>query len=169
MPPHCDSMDGPVVLAARRALDAGDPRFALPFVKAEGEAEVLEAFKRTMAAHDGNRAVNELADRYFFETIVRVHRVGEGAPYTGLKPAGLGFGPVVPVTERAIESGSPDELVQVLTEKVRREVLERFSPPSARSGPARSPRRWSSGRGPGPGSRRDRGPWSPGSNRFGTP
>ncbi len=32
----------------------------------------------------------------------------------------------MPVAERAIESGSPDELVRVLTEKVRHEVLERF-------------------------------------------
>lgn len=126
MPPHCDSMDGPVVLAAKRALDARDPSLALPYVKAEGESEVLAAFERTIAAHDGNRAANELADLFFFETVVRVHRAGEGAPYTGLKPAGLGFGPVVPVAERAIESGSPDELVRVLTEKVRHEVLERF-------------------------------------------
>lgn len=126
MPPHCDSMDGPVVLAAKRALDAHDPKLALPYVKADRESEVLTAFERAMTARDGSRAGNELADLYFYETVVRVHRAGEGAPYTGLKPAGLGFGPVVPVAERAIESGSPDELVQVLTEKVRHEVLERF-------------------------------------------
>jgi hypothetical protein len=126
MPPHCDSMDGPVVLAAKRALAERDPKVILPYVKPDGEAEVLAAFQRTLAAHDGNAAANEVADLYFYEAVVRVHRVGEGAPYTGLKPAGLGFGPVVPIAERAIESGSPDELVQVLTDKVRHEVLERF-------------------------------------------
>lgn len=126
MPPHCDSMDGPVVLAAKRALEAHDPRLALPYVKPEGEPEVLAAFERTIAAHDGNAKVNELADLYFCETVVRVHRAGEGAPYTGLKPAGLGFGPVVPVAERAVETGSPDELIQVLIDKVRHEVVERF-------------------------------------------
>jgi uncharacterized protein DUF6448 len=125
MPPHCDSMDGPVVLAAKRALEAQDATIALPYVKSEGEPEVLAAFERTIAAHDGNPKVNELADLYFFETVVRVHRAGEGAPYTGLKPAGLGFGPVVPVAENAIETGSPDELIQVLTDKVRHEVVER--------------------------------------------
>lgn len=126
MPPHCDSMDGPVVLAAKQALAARDPKLVLPYVKADGESEVLRAYERTIAAHDGNRAADELGDLYFFETVVRVHRAGEGAPYTGLKPAGLGFGPVVPVAERAVESGSPDELVEVLTEKVRHEVLERL-------------------------------------------
>ena len=126
MPPHCDSMDGPVVLAARRALDANDPTIVLPYVKKVGEPEVLTAFQRTVGAHDGNPTANEVADLYFFETVVRVHRAGEGAPYTGLKPAGLGFGPVVPVAERAIESGSVDELERVLVEKVRHEVRERF-------------------------------------------
>ena len=126
MPPHCDSMDGPVVLAAQAALAAREPALVLPYVKSEGEPEVLRAFELASAAHDGNRAANELGDLYFFETVVRVHRAGEGAPYTGLKPAGLGFGPVVPVAERAIESGSPDELVALLTEKVRHEVTERF-------------------------------------------
>jgi hypothetical protein len=120
-------MDGPVVLAAKRALEAHDATLALPYVKAEGEGEVLDAFERTIAARDGNDAANALADRYFFETVVRVHRAGEGAPYTGLKPAGLGFGPVVPIAERAIESGSPDELVRLLTEKVRDEVFGRLS------------------------------------------
>ena len=126
MPPHCDSMDGPVVQAARHALAERDPRFILPYVKADGETELLGAFERTIAAHDGNDAANDLADLYFYETAVRVHRAGEGAPYTGLKPAGLGFGPVVPVAERAIETGSPDELVELLISKVRREVLERY-------------------------------------------
>ena len=126
MPPHCDSMDGPVVLAAKRALEAHDPTLALPYVKAEGEPEVLAAFKRTIEAHNGDPKVNELADLYFFETVVRVHRAGEGAPYTGLKPAGLGFGPVVPVAERSIEAGSPDELIQILTDNVRHEVAQRF-------------------------------------------
>jgi hypothetical protein len=119
-------MDGPAVLAARRALLARDPALVLPYVKPDGEAEVIRAYQLTVAARDGNRAANELGDLYFYETVVRVHRAGEGAPYTGLKPAGLGFGPVVPVAERAIESGSPDELVALLTEKIRHEVLERF-------------------------------------------
>ena len=80
MPPHCDSMDGPVVLAAKRALAEHDPSAILPYVKPEGEREVLGAFERAVAAHDGNAAANELADLYFYEAAVRVHRAGEGAP-----------------------------------------------------------------------------------------
>jgi hypothetical protein len=119
-------MDGPVVLAARRALEARDVTIVLPYVKKDGEAEVQAAFERAVAAHDGNPIAGEVADLWFSETVVRVHRAGEGAPYTGLKPAGLGFGPVIPVAERAIESGSVDELERLLVDKVRHEVRERF-------------------------------------------
>ncbi len=126
MPPHCDSMDGPVVTAAREALEQHDVRLILPFVKADGEAEVTTAFERAQGARNGNPAVNEVADLYFFDTVVRVHRAGEGAPYTGLKPAGLSEGPVIPVAEHAIETGDASELIALLTAKVRSEIEHRF-------------------------------------------
>ena len=44
MPPHCDSLDGPVVAAAREALATGDVDRALPYVPAHDEPEVREAF-----------------------------------------------------------------------------------------------------------------------------
>jgi hypothetical protein len=95
MPPHCDSLDGPVVKAAGRALAERNVDLVLPFVHEDGEQEVRD-------------------------------RAREGAPYTGLKPAGLGHGPVVPVAERAIETGSPDELVELLTGMVEEEIRGRF-------------------------------------------
>lgn len=79
-----------------------------------------------MQARNDGAVTREVADLYFLETIVRIHRAGEGAPYTGLKPAGLGHGPVIPVAEKAIETGSPDELIALLTDTVRAEVKKRF-------------------------------------------
>lgn len=119
-------MDGPVVKAAANALDSEDVDLVLPFVPQEGEEEVKEAFAKVIRLRTQGGDVKELADRYFFENVVRIHRAGEGAAYTGLKPAGLGHGPVVPVAERAIETGSPDELVRLLTGMVEQETLERF-------------------------------------------
>ena len=126
MPPHCDAIDGPVVKAARRALEEGDVNIILPYVKKDGEDEVHRAFERAAAVRGDGLEVRNLADLYFFETVVRVHRAGEGAPYTGLKPAGLDVGPVIPVAERAIESGSPDELISLLTDILRSELASRF-------------------------------------------
>ena len=127
MPPHCDSMDGPVVGAARKALDAADPRVVLPYVPRDGEREVIAAFERAQEVRRLGPEAHDLADRYFFETVVRVHRAGEGAPYTGLKPAGLDVGPVIPVAERALESGSGKELVALLCGIVEHEVETRLT------------------------------------------
>jgi hypothetical protein len=49
--------------------------------------------------------VRELADHAFMETVIRLHRAGEGATYTGLKPAGIDYGPVIPAAEQAVETG----------------------------------------------------------------
>ena len=125
MPPHCDSMDGPVVQAAVRALEADDVDLVLPFVKEAGEHEVREAFAKAIGARRIPEA-REIADRFFFDTVVRVHRAGEGAPYTGLKPAGLSEGPVIPVAEEAIEVGSADGLILVLSDVLADEVKRRF-------------------------------------------
>jgi hypothetical protein len=67
-----------------------------------------------------------MADMYFFETLVRIHRAGEGAPYTGLKPAGRDLGPVIPAADKAIEDGSIEALVKLLTDCVSDGVLEHF-------------------------------------------
>jgi len=127
MPPHCDSMDGPVVTMARKALDARNVDLILPYVPKDGEEEIKKAFDKVIAVRKSDgKTTTEVADTYFFETVVRVHRAGEGAPYTGLKPAGLDVGPVIPAAEKAIETGSPDQLIELLTGMVRDEVKKRF-------------------------------------------
>lgn len=126
MAPHCDSMDGPVVTAAKEALAAGDVTLVLPFVKKSGEPEVIRAFEAVARARQQGADAREVADLYFFETVVRIHRAGEDAPYTGLKPSGLGEGAVIPVAETAIESGSAEPLKDILAKHVRDEVQRRF-------------------------------------------
>jgi hypothetical protein len=126
MPPHCDSLDGPVVTAARHALDATDVDLILPFVHADGADEVRDAFDKTMKVRAMGEEAREVADRWFFETVVRVHRAGEGAPFTGLKPAGLDVGPVIPAAERALDTGSAEGLIDVLCTSVREQVTHRL-------------------------------------------
>ena len=126
MPPHCDSMDGPVVRAAIRALDARDVELVLPYVHEDGEEEVRRAFDLVVVAREGGAEAREAADRYLFDTVVRVHRAGEGAPFTGVKPAGLPVGPVIPIAERAIATGSAHDLLALLEDALRDEVKERF-------------------------------------------
>ena len=127
MPPHCDALDGPVVRAARAALVAADVDLVLPFVRLEGEDEVRSAFDETLKVRELGQEARDLADRWFFETVVRVHRAGEGAPYTGLKPSGLDVGPVIPAAERSLSEGSADGLLGVLCSELRMEVERRHA------------------------------------------
>jgi hypothetical protein len=125
-------MDGPVVVAANQALENVDVDMILPYVHADGEPEVRAAFDHAIKARALGNEARYVADRWFFETVVRVHRAGEGAPFTGLKPAGLDVGPVIPAAEQALETGSVDELVEVLCAAVRGEVERRHRHATAR-------------------------------------
>lgn len=98
----------------------------LIWVQKKDEGEVKKAFQKTLAVRKLNPQAKELADMYFFETLVRVHRAGEGEPYTGLKPAGRDLGPVIPTADKAVESGELEPLLKVLTETVQAEVREKF-------------------------------------------
>jgi len=132
MPPHCDTMDGPVVTAAKRALERGNVNLILPWVPKKAEAKLKKAFERTLRVRKQGKEAAELADYWFFETAVRLHREGEGAPYTGLKPAGLDWGPVVPRAEKAIEKGNAKDVVEFLAHAVEEELQKRFKHTMAR-------------------------------------
>ena len=126
MPPHCDSVKGPVVTAAKKALDADRVELVLPYVKKEGEAEIRGAFALVAKARTAGPEAKDVADRYFFDTVVRVHRAGEGAPFTGVK-ADADEGPVIPIAERAIERRDATELIEFLTTALRDAATRRFT------------------------------------------
>jgi len=115
---HCDSVDGPVAGAAAKALDTGNVNLILPFAPAAAEAEMTQAFQQASAVRAAGGEAKALADRYFMETAVRLHRAGENAPYTGLKPAGIDYGPAIPAAERALADGKLEPVLAVLNEAV---------------------------------------------------
>ena len=123
---HCDGLDGPVVKAARQALDGGNVNGVLIWVQKTDEAEIKAAFQKALGIRKLSPAAKEMADNYFFETLVRVHRQAEGAPYTGLKPAGRDLGPAIPAGDKALEAGSVEPLVKLLTEAVQKGLREQF-------------------------------------------
>lgn len=122
---HCDTLEGPVVQSARIALESGDVTPVLKWVREEDEDEIREAFERASEVRTLNGEARGLADRYFFETLVRIHRAGEGAPYTGLRP-GAAVDPAIILADEALESGSAEKLVKTLTEALENGVRERF-------------------------------------------
>jgi uncharacterized protein DUF6448 len=123
---HCDTLDGPVVTAARAALAKGEITPVLGWIGKDQEDEVREAFNRTLAVRRLGPEAQELADRYFFETVVRLHRAGEGEPFTGLKPAGTPVDPAVAASDKALATGSIDGLVSELSAEVAAGLRLRF-------------------------------------------
>ncbi len=122
---HCDTLDGPVVATARTALDKGDITPLLKWVRPEEEKKIQAAFQKTLTMRDKGSEVKELAEMYFFETLVRIHREGEGAPYTGLKP-GEAVDPAVALADKALGNGNVDILVNVLSNAMANGIRKRF-------------------------------------------
>lgn len=123
---HCDTMDGPVVKAAQKSLDTGNVNYTLIWVPEGNETQIKEAFNKTLEVRKLSPEAKDLADMYFFETVVRIHRESEGETYTGLKPAGTDLGPIIPAADRALENNSSKELVQLLTDAVQNGTLEEY-------------------------------------------
>ena len=123
---HCDGMDGPVVKAAQEALADGNVNLVLIWVRKNDESEIKKAFEKALAVRKLSTEAKELADLYFFETLVRIHRAGEGAPDTGLKPAGRDLGPAVPAGDKALESGNVGPVLKLLSEKLEHGLRTHF-------------------------------------------
>lgn len=121
---HCDTLDGPVVTTAKAAIEKGDVTSVLKWVRKEDEKDIQELFNKTLVVRKQGKEAKELAEMYFFETLVRIHRAGEGASYTGLKkePAE----PIIIAADKAMESGSADNLVKLMTDAVAKGVRERY-------------------------------------------
>jgi len=124
---HCDGLDGPAVKSARAALDARNVALVAIWVQPQDEPEIRRAFEQTLAVRSLSPQAKELADRFFFETVVRVHRVGEGAAFTGLKPAGRDLGPAIPAADKALEERSLEPLVKLLTDTMRDRLRQHFN------------------------------------------
>jgi hypothetical protein len=124
---HCDSVDGPVASAAIAALDTGNVNLALPYAPADAENEIKAAFAQSLKVRALGPDARALADRAFVETTVRLHRAGEGAAYTGLKPAGIDYGPAIPAAERAAATGDLRQVNALLAEEVEHGLHARFA------------------------------------------
>lgn len=123
---HCDSMDGPVVQDAQRAIAEGDVTPVLKWVTEEDEGQIRSAFEMTLAVRGESDTAMAVADRYFYETLIRIHRASEGEGFTGLKPAGS-VEPAIAAADKALETGQVEPLAEELASAVRHGVEERFA------------------------------------------
>lgn len=122
---HCDSYDGPVIIDARKALEVNHQELVLKWISKEQENEVISLFNKTVALKNGDQEIYEVVEKYFFETLVRLHRETEGAPYTGLKAPGT-TKQIIQMSDHALSSGDIDELVTKLNNHIGSVILEKY-------------------------------------------
>lgn len=119
---HCDTMDGPVIKDAKLALESSNINYVMKWIQAGDEAELEEAFSLTMKVRVLGPEAQTLADRYFFDTLVRIHRVGEGVGFTGISPAGTPVDEKVLAADKAIEAGNLNPLRGLVPEEKKHEL-----------------------------------------------
>lgn len=124
---HCDSVEGPVVKAAKKALASGNINHVLIWVSADDEAEILQKFNKVMEVRSLSDKVRDLADSYFFETVVRVHRMGEGVGYTGLKDKEFKPEEGIEVADLAIENNSIEDILSRVDKSEQTKVEHYFT------------------------------------------
>ncbi len=123
---HCDSLDGPVAKAVQKALENGNVNPVLAYAPVTAETDIRAAFEKSRKVRGLGADARLLADQAFMETVIRLHRAGEGAAYTGLKPAGIDYGPVIRAADQAVETGDLTKLKAALVEEIDHALSERF-------------------------------------------
>ena len=122
---HCDSYDGPVVQDALKALNEKDVRCVMKWIEKDQEAEISALFEKTVAMKDADGEIYAIVKKHFLETLVRLHREMEGAPFTGLKAAGS-TAPIIQMADQSIANGNANTLLGNLNKHIERVISEKY-------------------------------------------
>ena len=122
---HCDTINGPVAKAVRESLVTGNVDPVLIWIKQDKETEVREAFRQARIVRELAPEARRMADTYFLETVVRLHRSAEGAAYSGINLSEE-VDPFIAQADLALEKDSADELEKQLLASVGEELRRRF-------------------------------------------
>ncbi len=123
---HCDSYDGPTVKDALKALETNDVSLVLKWIDQDQEAELIPLFHKTQGLKASDPEIYTIVEKHFLETLVRLHRETEGAPFTGLKPAGS-TAPIIAMADHALEVKHIDGLLTNLNIHINEVVREKFA------------------------------------------
>ncbi len=123
---HCDSFDGPALIDAEKALATNNVNLILKWIDADMEGEVVPLFHKTYSLRNGDKEIYEIVKKHFFETFIRLHREMEGAPFTGLKPAGT-TAHITVMSDKALDTGNFASLLKALNNHINSQLQEKFN------------------------------------------
>ena len=124
---HYDTMDGPLIADARKALGKNNVNYVLKWVSTANESEIRDAFNLVMKVKGLSPEAKELSEKYFFDILVRIHRAGEGEPFTGVKPSGTPIDDKVLAADKSIEIGNLSPLKNMVSKDILQELTKRFN------------------------------------------
>lgn len=122
---HCDSYDGPVIKDAVKAFETNNVNLVLKWISQEQEKEIVDLFNKTYSLRNGDKVIYSIVEKHFLETLVTLHRETEGAPYTGLKPAGTTKA-IVQMSDKAIDNNNIDNLLAQLNGHINTVIKEKY-------------------------------------------
>ena len=123
---HCDTMDGPTVIDGQKAMKENNINYALKWVQPKAEKELKEAFELSMKVKDLSPESKQISEKYFLGELVRIHRQGEDASYTGVKAAGTTIDKKVLAADKSIELGNLSPLENLIEKDKKAELKQRF-------------------------------------------
>jgi len=122
---HCDSYDGPALIDAEKALETNNVDLILKWINSDMESEVVPLFHKTYSLKNGDPEIYEIIKKHFYETFIRLHREMEGAPFTGLKPAGT-TAQITVMSDKALETSDFNSLLKALNNHINSVLQEKF-------------------------------------------
>lgn len=123
---HCDSYDGPTVKDALTALETNNVKLILKWITPEQEKEVIQLFNKTYSLKSGDKEIYAIVEKHFLETLVRLHRETEGAPFTGLKHAGT-TKQIIKMSDQAISERNIDAFLAKFNNHIGKVIREKYA------------------------------------------
>lgn len=123
---HCDSYDGPTVKDAITALETKNVKLILKWITPEREGEIIKLFNKTYSLRSGDKEIYAIVEKHFLETLVRLHRESEGAPFTGLKAAGT-TKPIINMSDQAIADRNIDSFITKFSNHLGKVIREKYA------------------------------------------
>ncbi len=122
---HCDRVNGPVAQDALEALQKGQLEPVAIWVGPEEMIELKEAFQESLAAYRMGGDAKKVSESYFMSTAIRLHRMAEGFPFTGLKSA-KPLPEDIGLAEKALETGELKPVTDFLAKEMEEQTERLF-------------------------------------------
>jgi len=124
---HCDTLSGPVVNDAKQALEKANADIVLKWVRQQDEERIKKALNETLEKRKQHPEDKSNIDMSFYEEVVKLHRVGEGVEYSGIKAGQIEVNPVIEKADEALLKGDAGELVKMFPENYHKDIQNGFN------------------------------------------